>query len=98
MSKRIFSFAALLLAAGCMHTQTIPLEDSQHMMIADIVPLAADEQPYQHGQPMAVPEEPSRFELRRELPAAMKSDLEKARSRTEKFETEPRKNLEEPIP
>lgn len=89
---------AIALLAGCVPTQTIPLDDGQHMMIADIVPLAADEQPWQRGQPMAVPEEPSRFELRREVPVAMKSDLENARQATEKYETEPRTELVEPIP
>ena len=88
----------LLPLAGCVPAQTIPLDGGQHMMIADVVPLAADDQPHERGQPMAVPEEPSRFELRREFPIAMKSDLESARQRTEKFETEPRTELVEPIP
>lgn len=95
---RFPALCILLLATGCVPPQTVPLEDGQHMMIADIVPLAADEQPYQRGRPMAVPEEPSRFEMRRDFPIAMKSDLESARQRTEKFETEPRAELKEPIP
>lgn len=95
---RYLGLCILVFASGCVPSQTIPLDDGQHMMIADIVPLAADEQPYQRGQPMAVPEEPSRFEMRREVPVAMKSDLRSARQRTEKFETEPRTELVEPIP
>lgn len=95
---RYLALCILVFSGGCVPTQTIPLDDDQHMMIADVVPLAADEQPYQRGQPMAVPEEPSRFELRREVPVAMKSDRESARQRTEKFETDPRVELVEPIP
>lgn len=87
-----------LTLAGCLRTQPLPHDNDQHMMIADIVPLAADEQPYQRGQPMRVPEEPSRFEMRSQLPFAMKSDLESARRADEIYETEQREKLKEPLP